>query len=41
VLAAEPDVLRRVVSNLLSNATKHTPPEGEVEVSYGSSVLMA
>jgi two-component system OmpR family sensor kinase len=43
VLAAEPDALRRVVSNLLSNATKHTPPEGEVEVSVerldGEAVL--
>ncbi len=27
VLMAEPDSLRRVVSNLLSNAVEHTPPE--------------
>lgn len=33
VVVAEPEGLRRVISNLLSNAAKHTPPEGDVVVS--------
>ncbi|MBV9454944.1 MAG: HAMP domain-containing protein [Rubrobacter sp.] len=33
VLMAEPDSLRRVVSNLLSNAVEHTPPEKDIKVS--------
>jgi two-component system, OmpR family, sensor kinase len=32
---AEPEALRRVVSNLISNAVKHTPPENEILVSVG------
>jgi two-component system OmpR family sensor kinase len=30
---ADPEALRRVVSNLISNAVKHTPPENEILVS--------
>jgi two-component system OmpR family sensor kinase len=30
---ADPEALRRVVSNLVSNAVKHTPPEDEILVS--------
>lgn len=33
VLMAEPDSLRRVVSNLLSNAVEHTPPEKDIKIS--------
>ena len=30
---ADPEALRRVISNLISNAVKHTPPENEILVS--------
>ena len=32
-LLADPEALRRVISNLLSNAAKHTPPEKKILVS--------